>query len=243
MPIHWDGTAIEVRNPPTGAVALTKLADRRADRMKLARKSRGLSLTQFSRLLESLGEGLGVSKSTLTNYETQTSRRTAATAANLDLISLALQYDPRYLLAISPYDHADDEGDLHEASLSPALAGYYWPRDADMPYGCMRYEVYEHSSSLSLVVLKDPVLRRYGAELSSYDADDKRVLVGGDRVLAYAYVLHELRHDDGYLRRFAPGLSEEELRRAIPALDEAFEGQYGRLLLLDGRYGLDWPTR
>lgn len=242
MPIQWDGTAIEVLDPPTGAMALTELADRRADRMKLARKSRGLSLVQFSRLLESLGEGLGVSKSTLTNYETRLARRTSATAANLDLISLALQYDPRYLLAISPYDHADDEGDLRDASLSPALAGSYWPRDADTPDGCMRYEVYEHSSILSLVVLKDPASRRYGAELSSYDAADRRVLVGGDSVLAYAYVLHALRHDDDYLSRLGASLSGDEIRRAIPALDEAFEGQYGRLLLLDGRYGLDLPS-
>lgn len=49
MPIHWDGTAIEVLNPPVGGQAIIGLADKRAERMKAARKSRGLSLAQFSR--------------------------------------------------------------------------------------------------------------------------------------------------------------------------------------------------
>ena len=237
MPVQWDGESFEILNPDVGALAIIDLENARADRIKRARRSRGVGLAQLASALSKLGDGLGVSKSTLTNYETRTTRRTKVNAQTIDLMSLVLQYDPRALMMLAPFDHDDHDADLREAELRPALAGSYWPRNLDVPEGCRRFEVYERSRHLSIVVFKDPWSRSLDGG-GRIDPEDERVLVCGDRVEAYNYVLHRLRNDAACMSELGLEDASGAAERAIPTLDGQYLSQYQRLLLLDGRAGI-----
>lgn len=172
--------------------ALVDMAALCSRRIRIASELRGLNQTQLSKLMRNVR----IAPRTVKEYQEATRKRTQISASNLLALSMVLEFDIRALMCLDPYGTDADYKDLERAELKPSAEGdWSFVSDGSLikgAEGCRRYEIFQHSHNLSLLVIKERHSRRV-------DPNDLRVAVGGDAKAAYAVACQLLREDPEYL--------------------------------------------
>lgn len=182
----------------TQAKALGGYTARVARRIKAAREARGLSLRDVARITD----GISVSGSTVRSYEATPAKFTQMSLGIVRALSMVLEYDPRAILCLPPFDSEDDAADLERASLEPTCRGRYWALGGEPPEGCAEWEVYEHGRDLSLIVIRD-------GEGGKVGKDDRRYVVPCDAARAVEKLRDLFALDYGFEQADLEGLRDK----------------------------------